>query len=90
MATKEYADFSTRGKSELTFNTDGSKKEANIAMDRSYITEYSYGIVESMNLFSPRIFGGGNDQKLGDDSHVYNFMLNYGASPEEARQLTDN
>lgn len=90
MATKEYADFSTRGKSELTFNTDGSKKDASIAMDRNYITEYSYGIVESMNLFSPRIFGGGNDQKLGDDSHVYNFMLNYGASPEEARQLTDN
>lgn len=90
MATKEYADFSTRGKSELTFNTDGSKKEANIAMDRDYITEYSYGIVESMNLFAPRIFGGGSSQKLGDESHVYNFMLNYGASPEEARQLTDN
>lgn len=90
MATKEYADFSTRGKSELTFNTDGSKKEANISMDRDYITEYSYGIVESLNLFSPRIFGGGSSQKLGDDSHVYNFMLNYGASPEEARQLTDN
>ncbi|MGV3697826.1 YfhO family protein [Flavobacterium sp.] len=90
MATKEYADFSTRGKSELTFNTDGSKKEANIAMDREYITEYSYGIVESLNLFAPRIFGGGNDQKLGDESHVYSFMLNYGASPEEARQLTDN
>lgn len=90
MATKEYADFSTRGKSELTFNTDGSKKEANIAMDRDYINEYSYGIVESLNLFSPRIFGGGSGQKLGDESHVYNFMLNYGASPEEARQLTDN
>jgi len=90
LATKEYADFSTRGKSELTFNTDGSKKDANIAMDRSYITEYSYGIVESMNLISPRIFGGGNNQKLDDDSHVYNYMLNYGASPEEARQLTDN
>jgi hypothetical protein len=90
MATKEYADFSTRGKSELTFNTDGTKKEANIAMDREYITEYSYGILESLNLFSPRLFGGGNNQKLSEESHVYNFMLNYGASPEEAKQLTDN
>ena len=90
MATKEYTDFSTRGKSELTFNTDGTKKEGNISMDRSYITEYSYGILESLNLFSPRLFGGGNNQKLGEDSHVYNFMLNYGASPEEAHQLTDN
>ena len=90
LATKEYADFSTRGKSELTFNTDGTKKESNIAMDRSYITEYSYGIVESLNLFSPRLFGGGNNEKLTEDSHVYNFMLNYGASPEEAKELTDN
>ena len=90
LATKEYADFSTRGKSELTFNTDGSKKEANIAMDRDYITEYSYGVVESLNLISPRLFGGGNNEKLTDESHVYNFMLNYGASPEEARELTDN
>ena len=90
MATKEYTDFSTRGKSELTFNTDGSKKEANISMDREYITEYSYGILESLNLFSPRLFGGGNSQKLSEESHVYNFMLNYGASPEEAKQLTDN
>lgn len=90
MATKEYTDFSTRGKSELTFNTDGTKKEANISMARDYITEYSYGILESLNLFSPRLFGGGNNQKLGDDSHVYNFMLNYGASPEEAHQFTDN
>lgn len=90
LATKEYADFSTRGKSELTFNTDGSKKDTSISMDRDYINEYSYGILESLNLFSPRIFGGGNDQKLSNDSHVYNFMLNYGATPDEARELTDN
>ena len=89
LATKEYADFSTRGKSELTLNPDGSKKEANIAMDRDYITEYSYGIVESLNLFSPRLFGGGNNQKLSEDSYVYNYMLNYGASADEAKQFTD-
>ncbi|MGL2963359.1 YfhO family protein [Flavobacterium sp. RSB2_4_14] len=90
LATKEYADFSTRGKSELTTNPDGTKKEANIAMDREYITQYSYGITESLNLFAPRLFGGGNNQKLTDDSHVYNFMLNYGASPEEAKEFTDS
>lgn len=90
MATKEYADFSTRGKSELTFNTDGSKKDANIAMDREYITEYSYGILESLNLFSPRLFGGGNNQKLNEDSHTYNLMLNYGTTSEGAKQFADN
>ncbi|WP_284651204.1 YfhO family protein [Flavobacterium terrisoli] len=90
MATKEYADFSTRGKSELTTNSDGSKKESDISMDREYITQYSYGVAESLNLFVPRLFGGGSNQKLGEDSHVYNFMLEYGAQPEEAKQITED
>lgn len=90
MATKEYADFSIRGKSELTTNPDGSKKEANISMDREYITEYSYGVSESLNLIAPRLFGGGNSQKLDEDSHVYNFMLEYGAQPEEAKEITES
>ncbi|MBF6641022.1 YfhO family protein [Flavobacterium sp. J49] len=90
MATKEYADFSIRGKSELTTNPDGTKKEANISMDREYITEYSYGVSESLNLISPRLFGGGNGQKLTEDSHVYNFMLEYGAQPEEAKEITES
>jgi hypothetical protein len=89
MATKEYADFSTRGKSELTSNADGTKKESNIAMDRGYITEYSYGIVESLNLFSPRLFGGGSNQKLNEDSHTYNLFLNY-FPEEQAKEYTDN
>jgi hypothetical protein len=90
LATKEYADFSIRGKSELTTNPDGSPKEKNISMDREYITQYSYGVAESLNLISPRLFGGGNSQKLTEDSHVYNFMLEYGAQPEEAKQITND
>ncbi|RUA16293.1 MAG: hypothetical protein DSY83_05945, partial [Flavobacteriia bacterium] len=42
MATKEYADWSTRGKSELTVNPDGSPKEVTNGLDREYITQYSY------------------------------------------------
>lgn len=90
LATKEYTDFSTRGKSELKLNPNGSKKEGTISMDRDYITEYSYGITESLNLFAPRLFGGGINEKLTDESHVYNFMLNYGASPKEAKDFTDD
>lgn len=90
MATKEYADFSTRGKSELTINPDGTRKEANISLNREYITQYSYGVIESLNLFVPRLFGGGSNQKLTQDSHVYNFMLEYGAQPEEAKQITED
>jgi hypothetical protein len=90
LATKEYANFSIRGKSELTFNPDGKKKTENTALSREYITEYSYGVAESFNLIAPRLFGGGNSEKLNNDSSVYSFMLNYGASPEEAQQFTEN
>jgi hypothetical protein len=90
LATAEYAKFSTRGKSELTFNPDGSKKVENSALSREYITEYSYGIAESFNLIAPRLFGGGNSEKLNSDSSVYKFMTQYGASPEEAQQFTEN
>jgi hypothetical protein len=90
LATAEYAKFSTRGKSELTFNPDGSKKIENSTLSREYITEYSYGIAESFNLIAPRLFGGGNSEKLNADSSVYKFMTQYGASPEEAQQFTEN
>ncbi|HEX8561394.1 MAG TPA: YfhO family protein [Flavobacterium sp.] len=88
LATAEYADFSIRSKSELTFNPDGSPNKTTSSMDYDYITEYSYGIAESLNLVAPRLFGGGNDESLGEDSHVYEFLLGYGAAPQEALQAT--
>jgi hypothetical protein len=90
LATAEYAKFSTRGKSELTYAPNGSKKIETSTLSREYITEYSYGIAESFNLIAPRLFGGGNSEKLNSDSSVYKFMTQYGASPEEAQQFTEN
>ena len=84
LATAEYAKFSIRGKSELTFKPDGSKIDASIAMDRSYITEYSYGIVESFNLIVPRLFGGSNREALGADSKMYDFMVSQSVPPGQA------
>lgn len=89
MATAEYTDFSIRGKSELTFKPDGSVNTTNSAMEHDYITEYSYGIAESFNLIAPRLFGGGNSETLGEDSSLYTFLLNYGATPAEALQTVE-
>jgi hypothetical protein len=74
MATKEYADHSTRGKSELTVTPDGKQKEATSGLTKSYITEYSYGLLETFNLFIPRFTGGGNGEDLGEDSYTYAFL----------------
>lgn len=59
LATAEYAKFSTRGESELRLDADGTPKTQTDGLDFDYITEYSYGIFESLNLIAPRIQGEG-------------------------------
>mgnify|MGYP006142962681 FL=1 len=63
LATAEYTEFSTRGKNELTVGVDGEKITDTSGMSYEYITEYSYGIAESLNLIAPRLFGGGNSEQ---------------------------
>lgn len=89
LATKEYTDFSMRGKSELTFNSDGSKNTTTASMTNDYITEYSYGIAESFNLIAPRLFGGSNSENIGSDSSLYQFIISQGATDEEAKQFVE-
>jgi hypothetical protein len=78
MATKEYADWSTRGKSELTINPDGSPKNNTGGLSKEYITQWSYGITESLNLFVPRLFGGASQENLGEESKSFNYLVDKG------------
>lgn len=80
MAMKEYADASTRGKTELMIEPDGSLKKVTQGLSKEYITEYSYGLTETFNLFIPRFMGGGTVEELGKDSEYYKLFKNkYGA-----------
>ena len=74
MAMKEYADYSTRGTSELTITPDGSPKVASTGLDYGYITEYSYAKLETFNLFIPRFMGGGTFEKLDESSAFYQLI----------------
>ena len=87
LATSEYAKFSTRSNSELSYDADGKKKESDNAMSYQYITEYSYGKAESLNLLAPRIFGGSNHEDLGVDSEMYKYITAQGVPPYEAVNL---
>ncbi|MBJ2125714.1 YfhO family protein [Flavobacterium sp. IB48] len=87
MATNEYAKYSIRDKSELTFNPDGSKNETTASMTTDYITEYSYGIAESLNLIAPRIFGGSSHENVGTDSRMYAFMVEQGVPASQAQDF---
>ena len=90
LATAEYAKSSTRGASELNFRANGSPKEQSSGLDYNYITEYSYGIFESLNLIIPRIQGGGSSEDLGEKHGVYEFLLNNGVRPSQAKEFSSN
>jgi hypothetical protein len=87
LATSEYAKYSTRDKSELNFNADGTKNTTKNAMSNDYITEYSYGIVESLNLIAPRIFGGSNSENVGTDGAMYEFILSQNVPKDQAKDF---
>ncbi len=74
MATREYASESTRSASELSINPDGSPKEPSSGLSKEYITEYSFGLLETFDLFIPRFMGGSNNENLGKDSQTYEFL----------------
>ena len=87
MATAEYAKYSTRSNSELTFDENGKKKTDTNAMSYEYITQYSYGISESLNLIAPKLFGGASYDDLGTDSAMYQFIVSQNVPESEAREL---
>ena len=87
LATQEYAKESTRGKTELTFTPDGKKSESNTSMTYDYITEYSYGIAESFNLIAPRIFGGSNNENVGTNSEMYQYVIGQNVPEDQAKEI---
>lgn len=89
MATQEYVKHSTRGKSELTITPEGTPKKATTGLSKQYITEYSYGMAETFNLFIPRFMGGGNAENIGTDSHTYRFLQGK-VSPKQAKGFVEN
>ena len=86
LATNEYVKESKRSKSELTINPDSSPKEVTTGLDRDYITQFSYGIVETFNLFIPRFMGGGNGEDVGKNSATYEAFRKLGATTTQAAQ----
>ena len=90
LATKEYADWSTRGATALTIDPDGSVKENTSGLSKEYITQYSYGVAESLNIFVPRLFGGASSENLGTDSKAYQYLTEQGISRGRALEFSRN
>jgi len=88
LATAEYAKESTRSKSELTINPNGSPKELTDGLSKEYITHWSYGIGESLNLFVPGLYGGSNSEPIAKNAVVVKKMRRmFGISTKEAQEF---
>jgi hypothetical protein len=87
LATAEYTQYSTRGPSTLKFSPEGLPKAQESGLDYDYITQYSYGIFESLNLIVPRVLGGGSREDLGTDSELYSFLIQQGVPRSQADEF---
>ena len=66
------------------------QKKKSTGLDFDYITEYSYGIFETLNLIAPRIQGGASRENLGKKHGIYDFLIKNGVSSNQALQFSKN
>lgn len=67
LTTNEYTKYTMRGESNgLTIDTQSSQE----GLNREYITQWSYGVDETMTLLIPNYMGGASSGKLGENSHT--------------------
>lgn len=64
MANSEYVKETVRGKQILT---NDSHTEGNSGMDKESMLMWSYGQLETLNLFIPRLMGGGSQEPEGKE-----------------------
>ena len=89
--TYDYLPDSQRGPSELTSKTLGDKEKAKTGgLDINYMTNWSYGLGESVNLIIPNAKGGGSgpyllDENLMENDNESSILKNFVSDAKEKR-----
>jgi hypothetical protein len=82
LTTYEYGKYSIRGASELTTNKDNQTS----GLDKDYITQWSYGVDETLTLLVPNYKGGSSMGELSRDSETFSVLKRY-IGPENAASI---
>lgn len=86
LATREYSEFSTRGKSEITISPQGAIPQRD-GLEKDYILSYSYGILETFNLAIPRFMGGSSSEDAGENASIVKELIQMGYPVAEAKSF---
>jgi len=78
--TYEYGKESLRGPSELSIDHTNQTS----GLDKDYATSWSYGKMETFNLFIPNLVGGASGSELSKKSATYKKLLEVGATKKQA------
>lgn len=70
LATYEYGNYTTRGKSELTIDSSLKPNFSNSTsgLDKDYAVQYSYGVGETFTFLIPDFKGGSSSTRINDDA----------------------
>lgn len=81
----DYSNDSTRSRSELTLSGNEAENQTS-GLNRDYITAYSYGKMESFNLYIPNLYGGSSMGGFSKNGEVAESLKKYQAQ-DVATQL---
>ncbi len=79
--TNDYTSESTRGKAILSTNSESSSG----GLDKDYITAWSYGKMETFNLFIPNLMGGKSNGGFSGDGAVAESLEKYVGKSEATK-----
>lgn len=84
MTTYEYSEYTMRGKSNgLTSDTQSSQH----GLNKDYITQWSYGVDETMTLLIPNFKGGASGGELGMKSETAKHLKNLGVPDSQIKDI---
>lgn len=87
LTTYEYSQYTMRGKSNgLTADTQSSQE----GLNKEYITQWSYGVDETMTLLIPNFKGGTSSGELGLKSETVQKLRELGAPDSQIKEIVKN